>query len=730
MTVDSLGRWLVRRVPAAAALLAALVTLLAARPAAAQTRYKVRVDSAPPGATVYVGRKESGAVGVTPWSGALTSGNHTLILEMEGYQPATRSVKVARTRKVQDFFVPLVKVADPPRIDVRADADKNLFGATIYLDGQPQGTAPALLTTTVGRHLVRIEKEGFVAFEQWIEVKDNEKVTLNPFLREARSKLGTIIVEADVPDAEVLLDGNRIGTTPAVIPDVVEGLHVVEVRKEPALPWKQTVQVRVGEQTKVRAELKATLGGQGGSIRVLSNVQGAHVFLDGTDMGAVPVDIKDVKPGEHVIEVKAPKYQTREERVTVNAGSATVLKLDLHPESKSEAVIKVVSPVPGADVYIDGALAGKVPIEQEVGAGEHYVIVKLDGYKTFEHKLRIERGQVQTVSAELRAVGRLRVLSDPPGATVLINGIPQDERTPVELNEVEVGETVVRIEMAGMMPQERSLPIIGGKTEVLSFRLEIQGKSELELLDEQRGLSSFGARTLPRGRSTIDFGIGYPYFGDVRVNVGAGHAGNFGLDAGVGVRTFFARSELGLGVRLMLVDADPFTLGAFSDIWWGSKLLDNSKRNGMTFNAGAMASLTALTQVTVTGRLYFNTWSDRHCPSIDRSGDFEPQSDPISACVNYRDFVIRGTNPDAMSVQRMERVTGLSGEGMFGRESGARLMASAIAEIAVRQHWNLWFMLEGAPFQTERALFTNDFAQPMFKSDFNTYFRMGLTHKF
>lgn len=720
MTVATWRRWAIT----------VAVLLIGVRTASAATKYKVRVDSAPPGATVYIDKKENGAVGVTPWAGSLTKGNHRVILELEGYLPMTKDIKVARTRKVQEFFIPLQKKADPPKIDVRADADRNVFGAQVFLDDVPQGTAPTVVTTDPGRHQIRVEKEGFQTFMTWVEAKENTTVNLNPTLKEiAKPKVGTLIVDSDVGDAEVYIDGNKVGTTPVVVNDLVEGLHVVEVRKEPAIPWKQTVQVEAGKQAKVRGELKATIGGQGGSIRVLSNVQGAHVFLDGTDMGAVPIDIKDVKAGEHVIEVKAPKYQTREERVTVNAGSATVLKLDLNAEAKSEAKIKVVSPVPGADVYIDGALVGKVPAEQEVSSGEHYVIVKLDGYKTFEHKTRIEAGQTQTVSAELRAVGKLRILSDPTGATVLINGIPQDNKTPLEINEAEVGETVVRVEMAGMIAQEKSLQIVGGKTEVLSFKLDIQGMTEEDKLREQRGLSSFGARTLPRGRSTIDLGIGYPYFGNVRVNVGAGKAGNFGFDAGVGVRSFGARSELGLGVRFMLVDSDPFTAGVFSDLYWGSKLLDSSKRNGLTWDAGGLASLTALTHVTVTGRLYLEAWSDRHCPELQTGNTFAMDADPISSCETYRRFVA-GEIAANETTMRMEDLTEQSGADMFNRENGVRVMTSIVAEIAVDQRYNVWFMLEGAPFQGERALFTDGFAAPMLESDYETYAKGGVTYKF
>lgn len=721
-----------RFAPIALAIMASLLCL-GTRTASAATKYKVLVDSTPQGAAVYIDKKENGQVGVTPWAGSLTKGKHTIILEIAGYETATKVVTIARTRKQQDFFIPMVKKPDPPKIDIRADADQNVFGATVYLDGQSVGTAPIVLTTTAGRHQVVLKKTDFKDFEIWQEVKENEKATLTPQLTAiAKPKLGTIVVDADVASAEVLLDGNPQGTTPVSIKDVVEGLHVVEVRKDPAIPWKQTIQVIANEQTKVHAELKSTIGGQGGIIKVLSNVQGAHVFLDGTDMGAVPVEIKDVKAGEHIIEVKAAGYITRDEPVTVNAGSSTVLKLDLNPEAKTEARIKVTSPVPNADVFVDGASVGKVPVDMAIAAGEHFVIVSLEGYKTFEATVRVEPGQTQSVPAVLKAVGKLLILSDPPKATVLINGLPAGE-TPLELKELDVGDTVVRIEMDGRIPQERTLTIVGGESQTLSLKLEILGKSDGELLEEQRGLSSFGARTLPRGRSTIDLGLGYPYIGEVKVTVGAGHAKKFGFDAGVGVRSFGARSELGLGVRFMMVDNDPFTAGVFSDLWWGSKLLDNSKRNGLTFNAGGVASLTALTHVTVSGRLYLNMWSDRHCPSLDEAGTgFEADSEAIGACQAYLNVVNGSTSPRELAIaDRMDKATGNDrGTDMFDREAGIRLMAGIVAEIAVKQRWNVWFMLEGAPFQAERALFTDPFAAPMLESDYETYGRAGATYKF
>ena len=691
-------------------------------------RYVVKIESAPPGATIYL-RDKSCVLGTTPFTGKLWNGDNVIVVELAGYEPASRTFKVARTRRAQQLFVPLVKKAEPPRIEVKADADpKGVAGAQVWLDGEMKGQAPVTLTTTAGRHLLQLKKDGFEQYETWITAAENNTSTLLPQMKEnAKPKYGTIVVEADVADAEVYIDGNKHpDNTPALISNVIEGLHVIEVRKPPSLPWKQTVQVKANETSKVRADLQSTMHGGVGVVRVLSDAPGARAYLDGVDMGPVPVDIKDVKAGDHIVQVKAPGMQTGEKTVKVAAGSSQITKFDLNAESPADSgTLKVVSMVPEAQVFIDGAAVGKVPIDKKIAAGEHPVVVRLDGYKQFEQKVRIEAGQTVTVQANLKPVGRLRILSTPAQATVLINGMPAG-KTPLD-EEVEVGETVIRIEMPGFQPFEQTLTIEGGKTQTLSRELAIAGMSEAELAAQQRGLSSFGARTLPRGRSTVDFAAGYPYFLEAKINVGAGKiAKKFGFDAGVGVRTMLARNELGLGGRMMLADHNPFSAGVFTNIWWGSKLLDDSRRNGFTWDIGAAASLTALSHVTITGRAYLNFWSDRHCPTLKGDGTFD--GDPIDVCKQYKDMTL-----DEGTRQRINLLTtGDENEAwkFDERENGIRLMTSVIAEIAVHQRWNFFGIMEGAPFQKERALFTTDFAGTMLSTDYILYVQLGTSYKF
>ncbi len=705
-------------------------------------KYRVKIDSAPQRAAIYLDDKKFGIVGYTPWSGRLPRGTWKVILELKGYEVATKSIYVRRTRRTQETFIPLVKKNMPALLDIRAAADKNVFNAQVWLDGQLQGQVPVLLKVASGRHQIEIKKKGYFTFTQWVEVKQNDRVSINPVLKSVPVvKKGDVLVEADVPDAAVYIDGKlHPDKTPTIIRGVLEGPHVVEVKKAPAVPWKQTISVVANKTVKVTASLKGTIGGPGGKVRVIANVEGAKVFLDGIEMGAAPLDVKDLKPGEHVIEVRAPGYLRKEKRFKINAGQSHVVKFDLQPEAVADAKgkLKIVSKVPEAAVYVDGKKVGQVPQDLDLPPGDHFVVVEKKGFKKFETKVRIEGGQTITVAADLRAVGSIRFLSNPSGATVLLDSKVVG-KTPLVKDDIDVGEHGVAIRYNGYYQYEGTVKIGGGKLGVINAKLEMidTGPTPAALQREQKGLTSYSARTLPKGRSTIDVAAGYPYFLDGRITVGAGDVAGMGFDAGVLFRSYFSRSEIAAVARLNLADKEPFSVAVFGQIGGGSNFFDDSGRNSFLFDLGMAGSLTGFGSVTVTGRAYLNFWSDRHCPGVEDSGGSKvfkggSKTSPTETC----DELLKTANDstymsDKLSADDITRINSMIGEGnAFKRDSGVRAMVSVAVEIAWRQRWNLWGMVEGAPFQGERAAYTDFFNPALIDQDIGTYLRMGVTYKF
>jgi len=700
------------------------------RPGKKGRYYKVRIDSAPQQAAIYLDDESAGIVGYTPWDGSLQKGTWTVILKKDGWVTQTKQVNVQRTRRLQETFIPMVKKEEPGIIDVRADADRNAFGAEVWVDGQQSGTIPALVKVKDGRHLVEIKKKDFDTFSQWIDVKEGDRITVNPMLKQ--NAVGGVLVEADVEGAEVYVDGNKHkDTTPTLIQGLLAGPHIIEVRKDPAIPWKQTVMVKANETVKIRGELKATIGGPGASVRILSNVEGASVYLDGTEVGKAPIDIKDVKAGEHVIEVRAQGYVPREERVTIQAGQSYIQKLDLNPAGGRKVMVKVVSAVPEAEVFVDGARLGTVPQEKELSPGEHFVVVSKVGYATVEQKILVEAGKPQTLTVKLLAVGGARFLSNPTGSRVLIDG-KEIGVTPYEAKDIEVGEHFVTISRKGYYDFEQALKIEGGKVSVVNASLELiqTGPSAEDLIAEQRSQSSYGARTLRREKVNVDLGTGYPYVLNAAFHIGAGRFGPIGLDASLFVRSYITRTELGLRGRVNLVDMRPFSVGAFAEMGGGNTFFDDSQRNTFYAKVGGLASLTGLGRVTITARAYLDMWSDRYCPGLN---DFS-QSDPTAMCENYRARVEGDTG--AMSDAEFDRINillndpnGVNGD-LFERDNGLRLMTSLIVEFAIMQRINGWIIFEGAPFQDERPAFTDAFNSILFNEDPVTYIRAGTTFKF
>ncbi len=697
------------------------------RPTRRGRKYKVRIDSAPQQAAIYLEDEKYGIVGYTPWSGRLQKGNWKVIIKKDGYEPTTRNIVVKRSGRTQETFLPMVKKEQPAILEVRADADRNAFNSEVWVDGQLQGTIPVTLKLKEGRHLVEIKKSEFEVFTQWVSVKEGERLSVVPVLKPLKVVLlGSILVSADVAGAEVMLDGNKQkGTTPMMISDITAGPHVIEVTKSPALPWRQTIQVEGKKTTKVIAQLKATVNGQGGNIRVLSNVEAASVFLDGEAKGAVPLDLKNVKPGEHVVEIRSAGFVSREERVTVAAGSALILKLDLQADGAVAVVgtVRVVSPIPEAAVYIDGESVGPVPQEKQLATGDHFIVVSKPGFKSFEKKLVVEEGKVITVTAELKSVGGLRFLSNPGGAQVMMDG-QAIGATPMVDEEVASGEHIITISLDGYLDFETSVKVEGGKMKVVNAVLEKieTGPTDQEVAREQRSLSSFGALALPAGRSTIDASMGYPYFFSGGITVGAGKLGGMPFDAGVDLRTYFARTDLALKARLTIVESNPFSFGAYGTAGFGGELFGDTERKTAFADLGLQGSLTGLGAVTITGKSYLNLWSDRHCPEVV-NGAFDSESDPVESCIKYLDGSI-----DPAAKTRIDKALG-EGE-IFNRDNGARFMVAFVVEIALKQRWNVWMQFETGIFEKDRAAFMDDLYAPMLQDDPKGYIRTGATYKF
>ena len=105
--------------------------------------------------------------------------------------------------------------------------------------------------------------------------------------------------------------------------------------------------------------------------------------------------------------------------ISVNHGIA-------YAQTDDETTLTVRSDIAGAEVFINGALAGKTPlVVSPAKIGLWKIAVAMNGYYTEERTVRVEKGKETEVLIALRRItGMLKIENLPPNAVVSIQGIP------------------------------------------------------------------------------------------------------------------------------------------------------------------------------------------------------------------------------------------------------------------------------------------------------------------
>jgi hypothetical protein len=144
------------------------------------------------------------------------------------------------------------------------------------------------------------------------------RLTAEPKDRDA--PVGGLDITSDVPGASVALDGQAVGPAPHSIARLAAGPHRVRIERPGYDAWEQTAHIVPGVTTKIAARLTRAPG----RVSILSDVEGASIFLDRKYAGRAPLVLEDVPLGPHAISGAAEGYETQTESVAVISGSQTV----------------------------------------------------------------------------------------------------------------------------------------------------------------------------------------------------------------------------------------------------------------------------------------------------------------------------------------------------------------------------------------------------------------------
>jgi hypothetical protein len=150
---------------------------------------------------------------------------------------------------------------------------------------------------------------------------------------EMKLLVGTLIVENAPAEAEVLVDGEKVGILPLASPVMVDpGDHTVHVVKLGFDSFETKISVDSGANLAVRAELEPLVA----KLIVDCRAEDAVIKVDGKIVGGCPV-VGDVSAGVHEVTVSSPTTKSYTRTVEVGPGGEMTVSVALVPKSEEES---------------------------------------------------------------------------------------------------------------------------------------------------------------------------------------------------------------------------------------------------------------------------------------------------------------------------------------------------------------------------------------------------------
>jgi len=155
------------------------------------------------------------------------------------------------------FAKQLVRVPSAPPIpDPRVNASLTIKstppGAMVFVNNQYIDVTPVEVFREKGAYSIRLVLSGYEPYSRRIDVNGRGQEV---FAKLKPIEPAFIRITSEPSDAEVLLDGNKVGRSPITV-ETAPGAHEIVIQKVNYIPWEGTVEAVPGQTLKLAEEME------------------------------------------------------------------------------------------------------------------------------------------------------------------------------------------------------------------------------------------------------------------------------------------------------------------------------------------------------------------------------------------------------------------------------------------------------------------------------------------
>jgi hypothetical protein len=207
---------------------------------------------------------------------------------------------------------------------------------------------------------------------------------------------------APIPHLQIFIDGKKqCESAPCIVSDVATGSHTVKVE---ASGYDPTVDKAVAVESKKDMTVDFTLtptAAAATGVKVQGTQQGAKLYVDDKEMGALPLELKDLQPGSHKVRIAAGDRYTAVEK-TVTIANNEMQDLGSVSLKVIKGKVTVTLGTPGAKVFLvsggDRREILQMPISLEIpdAATKTWTLVaSKPGFTDYNQPVSFDDGQAE-----------------------------------------------------------------------------------------------------------------------------------------------------------------------------------------------------------------------------------------------------------------------------------------------------------------------------------------------
>ena len=195
------------------------------------------------------------------------------------------------------------------------------------------------------------------------------------------------------------------------------------------------------------------------TLVVRSEPEGADVYLGDRQLGATPLEVPNLEPGQYDLSLQHPRYERLDLEQALPAGETTIVERELVRATGSLAVETMPA---GAWIEIDGErLTETTPTTLRLPTGPTTLFVAAQGYHREQVQAVVPRNDLATVEVALRAsiaYGTLTLALTPADAEVLLPDVEPTYNPGLELVE---GAYRVVVSRPGFVTEDLTVDVVG-----------------------------------------------------------------------------------------------------------------------------------------------------------------------------------------------------------------------------------------------------------------------------